>query len=659
MQKSYQLLVVLLFLLSAFGWGRLTRRVLDRRVFVFHSLTAIVGLAVLAVIGGVLNLIHLARTPTLLALVLMGVGVATRELLRLRPWRQNVFALESIPLFVAPFLALCAALLLMPSALFNYVDDFHTYITRVVRMAHTGTLAGNAFDSLGVDSLGSSWFFHGFFLMAGGVTFLHGFDAVACFALCLWFIAELSLRWRLPWWLGVPAVLAVAWINPQYVNISALYSGVAGVMALLLCGTFLARTLARHPRTPAWRLALTIGLLAAWLVTMKVTLIFFVAIYLAVLFGVLGAASGNLRGVIKAATLTGLTIAAVTLPWLLVTMPSLLHARNTSEGFLAAATMAGQPSLGLHESRLLFAPIPLYYGDTPVLYLALTCVALALGLAGSAQWIRHRQSGRLSAMPALGAAGIAMTALLFLNGRLFPIGTAIRYSCPVIIGGVLLVALGFLRSRTSFAAPARRWLAGGLAAGLATAIALFNGTLLVRLDRAMRDHTLLAYTFDGPYVTYCHGALTEEQSAYHRQIQSRIPDGATALVWSATPFHFDFERNRLLTTAVGGISNPALHFPAGLPPEALEQYFRDNGVQFVLFEKKGYGVSEMAELKELQRSRNVLNRRLGEFGVYLRGSLDSLASRGKILYSDERMLLFELHPDNPSNTVASRSTPAL
>jgi hypothetical protein len=642
-QKSYQLLVVLLFILSAFGWGRLMRRFLDPRVFVFHSLTAIIGIAVLGFIGGLLNLLHLAKTPVLLALMLVGVGIAVREVLQRQPWRRRTFPLESIPLFVAPVFALCAALFLMRTGLFNIGDDFHTYVTRATRMAETGTLAGNAFDSLGLDSLGSASFFHCFFLAAGGVEFLNGFDAVACFALCLFLLAELSLRWRMPWWLGLSAIFAFVWINPQYVNISPLYSGAAGIMALMVCGMFLARTLARNHRVFAWRLSLTAGLLVAWLVTMKITLAFFAAIFLATLFCAVCVATANRRAALKSATVICITILVGVLPWALVAMPSLLKARNTADGLLAAATMADKyPSLAAHESRLLFTPIHLFYGNTPVLYLAITCVALALGLAGLAHWLRCRRGSKLSAMPAVAAAGVTMTAMLFLNGHLFPISTAIRYSCPVLIGGIFIVAFGFLRARTSSGTPTRRWLAAGLAVAALSVLVLFNGTFLRRLDTAMRNRTLLAFRPDTTYASYCRDMLTREQAVYHQELQSKIPDGATALVWTATPFHFDFQRNRLLTMSVPGISSPALRFPAGLPPGALEQYFHNNGVQFVVLEKKGYGVVELSDLAQMQRYPQTIYKKLADFGTYLRLGLDELAARGKIIYSDDRMLIFEL-----------------
>ena len=642
-QKIYQLLVVLLFILCAFGWGRLTRRFLDRRIFAFHSLTTIIGLAVLGLIGGVLNLAHVAKAPVLLLMVAIGLGVTTRHLLRSRPWRQRTFPLGAIPLFVAPIFALGAAWLLMPTGVFNIADDFHTYVTRATRMAQTGSLAGNAFDTLGLDSLGSASFFHCFFLLAGGVAFLNGFDAVACFALCVLLLAELSLRWRLPWWLGLCAIFGLAWINPQYVNISPLYAGAAGVMALMVCGLFLARTLMRRHGASAWRLALPMGFLAAWLATMKMTLGFFAGIYLSVLLLVLLVAAANRPAVLKSAGAGFLVLVFGVLPWALVPLPALLRARNAAETLITSAPLAEKyTSLTAHQSAFLFNPIALFYGDTPVFYLAVSGAAFALGIAGVAHWLRRRSDSKLHGTLAVAAGGVAMFATLFLNSHLFPIGMAIRYTCPIVIGGAFVVALGFVRSRTPALAPSRRWVSAGLAAGCVALIISFNETFLERLDTARQNRTLLAYSVNQSYIDYSRDMLTDAAAGYHSRLQNNIPSGSTALVWTTTPFHFDFERNQLLTMTAPAMTNPALHFPAGLAPGGLEQYLRNNRVRFVIMETNGYGLVDLEDLVRIQRSRLAVYKKIGDFGTYLRRSLDELATRGKVLYSDGRMVVFEL-----------------
>ena len=642
-QKLLQSSAVLLFLLCAFGWGRLTRRFFDRRIFVFHSLTAILGLAVLGFLGGLLNCLHAARAPGWLLLLAVGLGATAHDLYRRRPWLQRTFALGSIPLFVAPVIALAASLLLLPTDVFNVADDFHTYFTRATRMAQTGSLAGNAFDSLGVDSLGSAAFFHGFFFLAGGVELLNGFDAVACFALCQLLLAELSLRWRIPWWLGVACLLGLVWINPQYANISPLYAGAAGVMALMVCGLLLAHTLVRRRKNSGTRLALAMGLLAAWLVTLKLTLAAFVAMDLSLLFLLLLVAASNRRAVIQTAGVLVSTIGVGVLPWALVSLPDLVRARSAAAPLILRAPLAQKYALlPAHESALLFHRKALAYGDTPVLYLGLSAVALALGVAGVAHWLRHRSDGRSSGALAVTAGGAALCATLLLNSHLYPIGMAIRYACPIVIGGVFASVLMFVRSRTPPLASSRRWLSAGLAVGCVALMAAFNETFLERLDTARQWRTLLVYGASPSDYAYSRDSLTSEQARYHASLQAKIPSGATALVWTSTPFHFDFARNHLLTLTAPGISSPALRFPAGLTAGDLERYLYNNGVQFVILETGASREPGLAGLAMMQRFRSDIFRKIGDFGAYLRESLDRLAARGQVLYADDRMLIFEI-----------------
>src|SRR5438094_10522992 len=79
--------LVTLFLLSAYGWGRLCRLFCDVRILKFHSLSAVLGLALLHFIGGLLNLFKLATAPVLFTLMLAGLVFAGVNLVKMRPWR--------------------------------------------------------------------------------------------------------------------------------------------------------------------------------------------------------------------------------------------------------------------------------------------------------------------------------------------------------------------------------------------------------------------------------------------------------------------------------------------------------------------------------------------------------------------------------------------
>src|SRR4026209_1484369 len=65
--------LLIAFLLSAFGWGSCLRRICTTPLLRFHSITVVAGLAVLNVIGGWLNVLSLATSPFLVALLVIGL----------------------------------------------------------------------------------------------------------------------------------------------------------------------------------------------------------------------------------------------------------------------------------------------------------------------------------------------------------------------------------------------------------------------------------------------------------------------------------------------------------------------------------------------------------------------------------------------------------
>jgi len=635
--------IVGFFLVAAWGWGRMVRPFTDRRVFRFHSLTAILGLAVLNALGGLLNFAGLAKTPLLLALLVAGVLAATRDLLRAKPWRHVRFEPKMIPVFLAVGVAAIPALLLAPGGVFNIHDDFHTYATRAVRMAQTGSVGGNPFDPLGLDSLGSQSFFHAFFLAGHDIRLLNGFDAVACFMLCLMLVAEMSLLWRLPWWLGAAGVLGLAFVNPQYANISPLYSGVAVIMALVVCGALWGRTQLQGNSRNNGRIALTTGLLIALLLSLKVNLALYGTLYAVLLFVILLLRADNRPAVLRVAGRTVLVAALAMLPWMLVPIPALLEARHAgAELQSGAAPNAKYPALAAVDVSALFESAPLYYGNTPVAYLTLGLLGAVLALLGLKRHWKAPLTRDGAAMFSVVAAGIALLPAVLLAASLYPVDTAIRYSCPILIGGFFAAAFGFIRFGSS-TYERRRTMIGICLTGCLAALSLvFFERALVRIEQAKRDQTLLSYAINRTFAAYSRAMVADEQTAYASRLQANMAPGATAFVWVVAPFHLDFVRNRLLTASETGVINPVLRFPAGASISEFAQYLRALGIRYVLLETNAYGVKKPNKLAALTRSLYAMDRKIGDYGTYLRSSLVLLAQQSDERYADDRMLLFEL-----------------
>jgi hypothetical protein len=628
------------FLLSMYGWGRLSRPFCDRRLLRFHALSMVFGLALLNAIGGVLDLLGLAKSGVLLALLAVGALVAGFELMKARPWAKYHWDRRHWPVVVALLAALTACVLLVPTGVFNLADDFRTYCIRAVRMSQSGSVGGNPFDFLGLDGFGSQSFFQGTFLAGNDIRFLQGFDAVSCFAICLLLTAELSVRWRLPWMAGLLAVLCVAFINPQQVNVSALYSGVAAVMATFVCGILVSRNLVAQNGRGRWQTDLSLALAAGLLVTLKSTLALFGVFFLGALYLLLLLAGRNWRETLKSSARVAGVTTLISLPWMLACALPLLKARAAARDFLPQAAIAAKySSVAVRDVPGLFSNAPLQYGGRPFAFYLPAVVCIAAGGCGLL-WCLKRPRHRNSAIGlALAAAGLSVPAVVLVIAHFFTADVAIRYWCPTLIGAFAVSTLAFLRLAQSRGA--------GLAvsACLAAVLILFGGSFRSRLQLAATKRTLLSFPVDSAHVSFSTAMVSPFQTDYMSSIQTNMAAGATALVWVVTPFQMDFARNHLLTVNEGGLVNPLLQFPAGVAMAPFEDYLRKNGIRYVLIETNGYGVPPLDRLQTMAESRLAEFRQYGEYEIYLRKMLLALAAQNPVRFVDDRMLLFELKPD--------------
>jgi hypothetical protein len=650
--------LVTFFLLSAYGWGRFCGLFCDVRILKFHSLSAVLGLALLNFIGGLLNLFSLATTPVLFALMLAGAVFAGVTVFRTRPWRalypgRRTDGLNwrwidagrsAIPIILALVAGADACSRLMPTTVFNAGDDFHTYAPRVVRMVQTGSVGGNPFDASGLDSLGTQSFFHGFFLWDSKIELLNGFDAVACFTLVLLLVAEVSLRWRMPWYVGTLGVICLTVINPQYVNISPLYSGGLLVAGLVVCGAMLSRPLSVGGSKRACRSVIPLALMASTLVTLKVTLAFFALFYLLFFWTFLFAQASHRPDVLKSALLSGCWCGGIILPWALVHLPVLLRAKRLGLEFGSGATVASNyPYMAAHDIAGLFSFEPLFYGNNPVAFHFLVLICLLFAFAGLSSLASS--SRRAAGLSSVVAAGLAVPVVYLVFADLFNAETGIRYSCPILIGVVATGGICCLRFRRGSISRER------YQHGILLSSILMGGVILTfatnfwfRVRRSAEARTLLSFPLTQPYTDLMKYMLSEAEMSYTRALQTRMEPGAGALIWTVAPFHLNFRGNRLFLVSESGLTSPALHFPAGVSLESLNEYLHKWGIRYVLIETRGGAVREEKDLEELLKSELPAYRKVGDYALYFRKSLMTMAERSRFRYSDGRMLLFELGP---------------
>lgn len=642
------------FWISAFGWGRLLAWLTALPLLELRTISVISGLAVLNILGGWLNVAGIATTTMLMALMILGVIFAMVEICRsFSPERMRKKFAASRPIFgsrsriwpavLAAAAGVATAVLVVPVTVFNPVDDFWVYVPRVMRMVQSGTLAGNPFDSIGFDSLGTQSLFHGFFLPEIDVRTLHAFDAVGCFALALLTIAEISAWWRIPAPWGVLAVAVAIFINPQSVNVSSLFSSVAVSMAVLIAGSAWIQQLATPRPRHGWRLDLLLCLLVASLFTLKVTIALFASLYVAALLLAAWLSGVRFRNVAKSGSRVVLLTAALLSPWMLLHLPTIYRARKLAALFPPEGAIPGPYDLtGGHGLQDLLSLRPLFWGGSLWGYHLVVGGCL---LGAVLAWILWRKGPALAhrrALVSASAGGIAVIATYLLNAHLFTVDDAVRYTCPALIAAASIIPMCVIKFARVLSPPERRIFHDTSGAVMVLIFFAFASNLMNRAAAMARTGGTLSFPVSSEHLEHSRKSISSSHTLDTRKWLEATEPGSTVLLWTATPFSFDYGRNRLLSVSEPGLVHPGIAFPAGLELGRLPDYLRGFGVRYVLLQHSGTGVKSVELLREQQKSPFAIHRKLADYSIYFRESLMNLAAQSRTVQSNDVFVLFDL-----------------
>ena len=592
---------------ASFGFGRFALR-RTGHASASAALSVALGLAMVVVMGGALNLMRAAARPS--PFVVLGVGTALA--LTAIPWRtlaQTQLALRSeagvYGLLCLLALLLCATIL--PTPTFNYYDDLQKYFAHPVRMLQTGTLRGSSLSALGFETLGGQAYLHGFVLSLGQIDMLHAADCVFAFLLLLALLGTAPSERAAPRWL---AMAAAALINPQIVNVSATYTAAALGAALVL--------MQLDAKAGSTCSAVLAGIVLAALCALKSSL----ALYALTLGLSLSAARVACAGWLQCARWSGVcagTTCACVAPWVLVHVPNLrLIAQHRSP--------VASPSLAAAYSMEPFSWESWGYGTgfAPYTYALLALCALA----ALAFWHTRPRSHVLQVSLWL-AVGLALLYVCMLYA-IGPVSqgelTMLRLFAPMLIGAlpalyVLLSEALTGRSRRAFTLVAVLSIAPLLAFvpfSLERAQrALLDGSVFVvaRLDQAPWYRELNRYML--------HGRMQQQV----RVAQAAIPAGAPFVAWIGAPFWLDYARNPVAEMDMAGLETPWSRIP---------------DTRYVLWEFAGATTGQLDGFEEVRRSSGSLAARIGDAGLRFTRTLLTLEPRPKLLWNDGQFLVFEL-----------------
>lgn len=589
---AFGLFVVFAFVM--YGWGWAARKVLRSEPRNWPA-TAATGLAALIFVGGVLNLTRLAYPWALGIVAIAGVAFGALALKKDRP------SGELTSWVVLGFAAgvLCFVVLTeVPPRAYNFHDDYQKYFVHPVRMVETGTVFGSPLNDIGFDTIGGQAFLDGFVVAFLPIRYINGGGAFALF-LCIMLASQFTRGRRELIPLMIVCAASVVFINPQFVNISALYTG--SVLMMAVCD--------EEEASPA----LT-GLLYAALLALKSTFALFVVLHLA---------AALLIGRVRWATRAALACALSFSPWILLHAPHYL-------ALLHPAAALAENGVRAQETFSLFSTEPLDYGATPANY---TGLMLAVGLSGlMIVWSRRKVDMTVAACF---ASVVAYLVMIYVSGpRNAGYAQAVRYFAPFAIGAAPAAfgsaGLAFLEATR----PRLKWLRIGIPL-LAASIPVFAfaPSLRDRIRQARDSGSVLAFSWLAPtpeYLDYNRQVLYGDMRQRVATAQAAVPVGEAAVVWINAPFYLDFKRNRIADIEPG----------AGLiaPWSGLSKVKPD--AHYFIYEYGGYATVDPDEYREEMAEGPDMMRRVGAARLNMTETLNAMMYRGEKLYDDGAIAVF-------------------
>jgi hypothetical protein len=562
-----------------YGWGWAARRILREKSAAWPT-TAAAGMAAVVFMGGLLNLARIAYPWPLGCVAAAGIVLGVVAVAKDRPGKFEVTALAW---FIVPVAVLIFTIVTqVPPRAYNFHDDFQKYFGHPVRMLETGTVFGSPLNDMGVDTLGGQAFLDGFAVAFFPIQYINGVDAALALFLCMMLASQFK---------NIVATLSVIFINPQYVNISSLYTGSFLMMAVIVDeGTGAAIT----------------GLLYAALAALKGTFALFVALHLAAAVFARGA-----KWTLRASAFAALFLA----PWILV------HAPHYLEVFKGAAPEFADHGVRPAESFNLFSTQPLDYGSTPLDY---TGLMIAVGSCGLMLAMLKRKVDITAA--ACFAAIAAYLIMVYVSGpRYAGYAQAIRYFTPFAIGVAPVTfgaaSLAFSRS-TEY-----RWFPLVVAA---VPVLMFAPSLRDRAEQALHSGSVLAFSWlapDADYLEYNRQVLYGDVRQRVAAAQAKVPAGDEVVAWINAPFYLDYARNRIVDVEPGqGLVAPWSVMPVE--------------VRYFMWEYRGYANMEEADYLEVMAEGPDVLRHVAAARLKLTRQLNEIMEHSEKLYDDGEIAVF-------------------
>jgi len=613
----------LVVLISFVGWGRKLLRTL-KLADNSWPLQATFGLALLISIGGLLNLLFLARPAIVLLLIALGFFWGARSMLEetkkiFRAATSTLTSREATPILRVLTLAtlLFVALRLLGEARpwshnFQHHDDFQAYLTHPLRMLQTGTFGPEPFNARRLSSLGGQAFLQTTMAVALPLNSVRFADSGICLLIVLGLALSYARRFKLNLSQQAFVLFAIAALPPPAVNTTTMLVGTCLFFSLTLTLEKLGG--AENPAEGRRAIA-AVSILAAAILASKSTL-GLCAVILILGFFIWKIWRGNVFVAIGEALALGGIITILLLPWMILSYRSsgTLFFPYFGRGF-EASSYSGS-----------LAPVTFEMFARDVL------VAFRFGWF----WpllLTFFAPGNILKRPIFGAliVGTFASYIAVISGlQWFPFDH-FRYIYPSLY---VIFILGLIHALGTKLAQRNVWVAGLIAA-------IWFGPFWMSPVGWLRTYYIYAKT-----LTFGHrdcALFTNEEKQSILNAQNAIPVGSPVLCKVELPFLLRFDRNQIDLIDIPGSSSPPPGIPLQSDAEAVAQYLEMQGIRYVMYSYWNGAGFDPRDLKtRLEPGVPKWYGTVAKASLNFRSKLAQLGSTRRHLYDDGKIWVIDL-----------------
>lgn len=665
------LLGIVLYTFSLYGWGVMTLRVTGRAPGEYPAAyTIALGVAALICLGGLLNMAGIAYTGVLLAILTMGwvvgfyvvasaihnagaedglVKRATRSLSQ-RPW-------EALSLLLIGVVAVFLVATLLPSANFNFHDDYHTYFPRITVMLATGTLGNNPFGLIGVDSLGAQQFMQSLIVSVAGFKYVNGFDAVLGVILSCALVIQLARQVGAHWVLGLSGAMVVVLLNTQQVNISSVYSTTLLAIAFASTAAYAARESADTTAGRVLQLFPLLLVCSALIALKLISAIFASLLFILFILTPDSSHKGTLAQRLRIFIAAGASLTLLTAPWFLVHRTNYWQALKLqfdAEESAAAGSADDASNLDLLSFEQFFSGQELFWGGT---YFGYNTLFILLG-AVFVFLLAKSALGQLSREHRVALALTGATVIAYALGLLlFEPSMALRYSAPFLVASVAATpVLLFTQAPEDGVelAEAQRpnrpgWVSIACIAALQSLLLYsFSDSFTRRVDVTRQNASPVMFPLNDAYRQYMDITLSPRRATGYAKMQELCTPGTGVFAWVSTPFLLDYERNDISNFADPAVLTPWFGLPTSGDTVAFRDALLELGIECIIMEYQGFGMKSVRNHQRASKSNIEIHRNLAQEVLALRGALEALGNVAEIKYHKDGLVIMDISRPTPN-----------